>query len=62
MHTKAQAGDKCSRRQPIHLLVLGVTALCFGALVKYAGAFSLAGLEFVTRLLRGEQREARWRA
>lgn len=32
VHSKAQAGEKCSERQPIHLLVLGVTALCFGAL------------------------------
>lgn len=32
MHSKAQAGEKRSERQPIHLLVLGVTALCFGAL------------------------------
>lgn len=32
MHSNAQAGEKCSERQPIHLLALGVTALCFGVL------------------------------
>lgn len=32
VHSEAQAGEKRSEQQPIHLLVLGVTALCFGAL------------------------------
>lgn len=54
--------QSCKPEKTVHkgsLLVLGVTALCS---MKYARAFSLAGMEFVTRLVWGEQREARWKA
>lgn len=46
---------KCSQRQAIHLLVVRLTALCFGALSEICSSVQPGRVEVVTQLVRGEQ-------